>query len=90
MKIKIEHQPSPEILQKLGVFKWAIWQKEISKFPWTYDTQETCYFLEGDVIVTPDGGQPVKMGKGDLVTFPPGMSCTWEIKSGVKKHYSFN
>ncbi len=90
MEIKIEHQPSPEILQKLGVFQWAIWQKEVSKFPWTYDTQETCYFLEGDVIVTPDGGQPVQMGKGDLVTFPTGMSCTWEIKSGVKKHYSFD
>lgn len=90
MEIKIEHQTSPEILQKLGVYQWGIWQKEASKFPWTYDTQETCYFLEGDVIVTPDGGQPVKMGKGDLVTFPAGMSCTWEIKSGVKKHYSFD
>jgi uncharacterized protein YjlB len=31
----------------------------------------------GDVIVTPDGGQAVKMGKGDLVTFPAGMSCMW-------------
>ncbi|HEY9799388.1 MAG TPA: cupin domain-containing protein [Leptolyngbyaceae cyanobacterium] len=90
MEIKIEHQPSPEILQKLGVYQWDIWQKEASRFPWTYDTQETCYFLEGDVIVTPDGGQPVKMGKGDLVTFPAGMSCTWEIKSDVKKHYSFD
>ncbi|MBD2250438.1 cupin domain-containing protein [Nostoc parmelioides] len=90
MEIKIEHQPSPEILQKLGVFQWGIWQKEISKFPWTYDTQETCYFLEGDVIVTPHGGQPVQMGKGDLVTFPAGMSCIWEIQSGVKKHYSFD
>lgn len=90
MEIKIEHQPNPEILQKLGVYQWGIWQKEASKFPWTYETQETCYFLAGDVIVTPDGGQPVKMGKGDLVTFPAGMSCIWEIKSSVKKHYSFD
>ncbi|MCF4970429.1 cupin domain-containing protein [Nostoc sp. CMAA1605] len=90
MEIKIERQPSQETLENLGVFQWGIWQKEISKFPWTYDTQETCYFLEGDVIVTPDGGKPVQMGKGDLVTFPAGMSCTWEIKSAVKKHYSFD
>lgn len=89
MEIQIEHQPSPEKLSQLGVFQWGIWQKEKSKFPWTYDSQETCYFLEGDVIVTPDGGQPVQMGKGDLVTFPAGMSCTWEIKSEVRKHYSF-
>ncbi|MFP3875020.1 MAG: cupin domain-containing protein, partial [Thiohalophilus sp.] len=26
---------------------------------------------------------------GDLVTFPAGMSCTWEIREPVKKHYDF-
>lgn len=90
MEIKIEHQPSQERLNQLGVFQWEVWQKEISKFPWTYDTQETCYFLLGDVVVTPDNGQPVKIGKGDLVTFPAGMSCVWEIISNVKKHYCFD
>lgn len=65
-------------------------KKEVSKFPLTYDSQETCYFLEGYVLVTPDGGQPVQMGKGDLVTFPAGMSCTWEITKDVKKHYYFD
>lgn len=90
MNIKVEHQPSPENLNQLGVYTWPIWEKEVSKFPWTYDSQETCYFLEGDVIVTPDGGEAVQMGKGDLVTFPSGMSCTWEITTNVKKHYSFD
>ncbi|WP_413200893.1 cupin domain-containing protein [Nostoc piscinale] len=90
MAIKIEHQPSQEYLNNLGVFTWEIWEKEVSQFPWTYDTEETCYFLTGDVIVTPDGGQAVQMGKGDLVTFPAGMSCTWEIISDVRKHYYFS
>jgi hypothetical protein len=90
MQIKVESQPTQERLNELGVSKWDIWTKEVSKFPWTYDAQETCFFLEGDVIVTPDGGQPVQMGKGDLVTFPAGMSCTWEIRSDVKKHYCFD
>ncbi len=90
MEIKIEHQPSQERLNQLSVDKWEIWQKEVSIFPWTYDTQETCYFLAGNVIVTPDDGQPVQMGKGDLVTFPAGMSCKWEITSDVKKHYLFD
>jgi uncharacterized protein len=88
-EIKIERQPSQERLNQLGVFKWSIWTKEISEFPWTYDEAETCYFLEGDVIVTPDGGQPVQVGKGDLVTFPAGMSCTWNITQDVRKHYQF-
>ena len=90
MEIKIEHQPREERLNELGVYKWEIWKKQVSKFPWTYDSQETCYFLEGDVVVTPDGGQPVQMGEGDLVIFPAGMSCTWEITRDVKKHYYFD
>lgn len=87
--ISVTPQPSQEQLEQLGVFGWSIWEKEVSEFPWTYDEAETCYFLEGDVVVTPDGGQPVTMGKGDLVTFPAGMSCTWTINQNVKKHYKF-
>lgn len=89
MEIKVEHQPQTEKLNQQGVFSWPIWTKEVSEFPWTYDLSETCYFLEGDVVVTPDNGTPVEMGKGDLVTFPAGMSCTWKVRQDVKKHYTF-
>jgi uncharacterized cupin superfamily protein len=89
MEIKIDRQPSKDKLDQLGVFNWSIWTKAASEFPWSYDESETCYFLEGDVVVTPDGGEAVQMGKGDLVTFPQGMSCTWNIKQDVKKHYKF-
>lgn len=88
-KIKIEHNPSDKRLKGQGVRGWPIWTKEVSEFSWSYDVQETCYFLEGDVVVTPDGGKPVEIGKGDLVTFPKGMSCTWNIRKAVKKHYTF-
>lgn len=88
--ITVVHQPAEEELDRLGVRNWPIWSKEASTFPWTYAGTETCYFLEGEVVVTPDGGEPVKMGKGDLVTFPDGMSCTWEIRQDVRKHYDFS
>lgn len=88
-QIQVEHQPSEERLQELRVLNWPIWSKEASEFPWTYDESETCYFLQGEVVVTPDGGDPVTMGKGDLVTFPAEMSCTWNIQSDVRKHYRF-
>jgi hypothetical protein len=39
------------------------------------------------VTVTPEGGEPVTMGQGDLVTFPAGMNCTWKIAKNVRKHY---
>lgn len=89
MEILIERQPTAERLQQLGTASWPIWTKEVSEFPWSYDEPETCYFLEGDVVVTPTSGEPVRIGKGDLVTFPAGMSCTWQITSPVKKHYRF-
>jgi uncharacterized cupin superfamily protein len=87
--IKIEHNPEDGRLKEIGVSDWPTWEKEVSEFPWTYDEPETCYFLEGDVVVTPQGGEPVEMGAGDLVTFPAGMSCTWKIRRNVKKHFKF-
>lgn len=85
--IKVERQPDEKRLAELGVRTWPIWTKEASEFPWTYGSQEVCYFLEGEVTVTPEGGEPVTMGQGDLVTFPAGMNCTWKIAKNVRKHY---
>ena len=88
-EIRIERAASASRIAEVGCTGWPIWTKEISVFPWTYDEAETCLFLEGDVIVTPAGGTPVRVGKGDLVTFPAGMSCTWDVKAPVRKHYRF-
>lgn len=88
-KIKVDRNPGEKDIEKLGVRKWPIWEKEVSEFPWSYDEPETCLFLEGEVTVTPEGGAPVAIGKGDLVTFPRGMSCTWKVTKPVRKHYRF-
>lgn len=88
-KITIEHNPSAAKLEVMGVEEWSIWTKEVSKFPWTYESTETCYILEGKVTVIPDGGEPVKICPGDLVNFPAGMSCTWQVHSPIKKYYKF-
>ncbi|MEM9162051.1 MAG: cupin domain-containing protein [Cyanobacteria bacterium P01_F01_bin.4] len=88
-QITIQPQASDADLAALGVEQWPIWEKEISEFPWTYEEAETCYFLAGEVVVTPTHGEPVTMGKGDLVTFPAGMACTWQIRQPVRKHYRF-
>ena len=89
MTVEVNRNPSEDQLSSLGVTSWPIWTKEVSEFPWTYDSPETCYFLEGDVTVTSENGDEVKVGKGDLVTFPQGMSCTWKVTVPVKKHYRF-
>ena len=88
--ILFNRHPDQSQLDTLGVKAWSIWEKEVSEFPWHYDESETCYLLEGDVIVTPPGGgEPVRFGTGDLVTFPNGMSCTWKVLKPVRKHYKF-
>jgi len=63
--------------------------KEPSKFPAFYEVAEMCYFLEGEVIVTPDSGDPVRIVGGDLVTFGANLACTWDVKSDIKKHYCY-
>lgn len=88
MDIKVE-KIAQEELQKMGVFGWPIWTKEVSRFGWHYDSIEECYFLEGDVTVQTEDGRNAHFGKGDFVTFPKGLSCTWDIKKPVRKHYNF-
>jgi len=87
--ITVEHNPSPAKLDVMAVDSWPIWEKEESTFDWTYDQTEVCYILEGDVTVTPQGGSPVHIEAGDLVTFPAGMKCVWDIHSAIRKHYLF-
>lgn len=88
MNIKVE-KPTPEKLLSLGVGKWPIWEKEKSNFDWYYDQQEVCYFLEGNVEIEIPSGSKVSIQKGDLAIFPEGLSCKWNIKNKVKKHYKF-
>ena len=87
--VSIERNPSKDRLDEMGVFGWPVWEKEESEFPWHYDAEETCYLLEGEVTVTPEGGEPVSFSAGDLVVFPRGLSCSWKIRKAVRKHYHF-
>lgn len=47
-------------------------------FAWSYDSQETCYILEGKVTIKTQH-EEVHLGPGDLVIFPKGLSCVWDI-----------
>jgi uncharacterized protein len=87
-KIEVK-KPEKEDLEKRGVAEWPVWRKEMSRFDWHYDETEECYLLEGRVVVETPDGETVEFGKGDFVTFPRGLSCVWDVKEPVKKHYNF-
>ncbi|HPQ25715.1 MAG: cupin domain-containing protein [Gammaproteobacteria bacterium] len=89
LQILLERNPSPMKLEVMGVYDWPIWRKEASRFAWTYQQQETCYILRGRFTVTPEGGESQHFQRGDLITFPQGMQCTWDITEDVEKHYDF-
>ncbi len=89
MDVIIIKKLSQEEIDKIGLKSWPIWEKEISRFEWYYDDIEECYILEGKVTVETENGGKVEFGKGDFVTFPKGLSCVWDIKEAVRKHYNF-
>ncbi|EPS61780.1 hypothetical protein M569_13013 [Genlisea aurea] len=89
--IKILRNPPESKLSDLGVRSWPKWGCSPSKFPWAYSARETCYLLEGKVKVFPDGSDDaVEIAAGDLVVFPEGMSCIWDVSVAVDKHYKFD
>ena len=86
-EIKVK-KPSSDELEQLDVDSWSPWSCEPSSFDWEYSSQETAYVLEGKVRVTSDSGT-VEFGKGDLVTFPKGMKCKWDVIETIRKVYRF-
>ena len=88
MEIKTEKMTLEEAKQ-LGIDNWMSWSCEPSVFDWHYSDKETAYVFKGLVKVTPDGGEPVEITGGMLVTFPAGMACTWEVVETIEKVYTF-
>ncbi len=86
MKIKVE-KPSSDRIGRMKAN--PIWEKEESVFDWEYDMEETCLLLEGEVEVTTEDGETVSFGAGDMVTFPKGLRCKWDVRKAVRKHYEF-
>ena len=72
----------------VGMKTKPVWTCGISEFYWFYDSEETSLIVEGDVTVN-YGEKSVSFAAGDFVVFPEGLSCVWQVKKPVKKHYMF-
>ena len=88
MKIEVI-TPTQQEVSKMDFSNWGTWECPASTFPWSYDSKETCYILDGHVIIETQN-QKVEFKKGDLVTFPKGLSCKWTVLKPVKKYYRFD
>ena len=89
MKINISSPCTASVIIKYGIKSWPIWECQPSTFPWEYNQKETCLILQGEATITTDINEVFNIKSGDLVTFPEGLNCTWQIKKAIKKHYRF-
>jgi len=87
-EIIIEKNLSEAQLKELNVSGWNIWDCPVSEFRLDFDNKsERSYILEGEIVVTPDGGEPVTIVPGDYVIFPDGLTSIWKVTKTLKKHY---
>lgn len=87
--ISVSSPCSASVIIQYGIKNWPIWECNPSIFPWEYNEQEICLILEGEATIKTDKNAIYAIKAGDLVKFPAGISCTWEIHKKIKKHYRF-
>ncbi len=63
----------------------VLWECSAGTFDWHYNDEETVHILEGEVHVTPVGGEPFRLGPGDTAVFDPGAVALWHIPERVRK-----
>ncbi len=85
--VKIEKLSDEQVAER-GIRSWPVWEKEESRFQWTYNTEEQCFITEGEVIIETENDNYI-LHPGDFVVFEKGLACVWDIRAAVKKHYHF-
>ena len=87
MKVLITHTYSSSTIIQYGIKSWPIWECEPSKFQWNYDDKEICLIFEGQAKISTKNVENYFIKAGDLVEFPAGLLCEWEVTKSIKKHY---
>lgn len=84
--ILVERDIPPSRQAELGVHGWPVWKDGAGSRTLTNTAAEKSYFLAGSATLTPEGGAPITVRQGDLVTLPEG-DCHWEVHATVRRHY---
>jgi len=64
----------------------GIWECTPGVFDWSH-ADETATVISGRVTVTPEGGEPVELGPGDVAFWPEGTKTRWEVHETVRKSF---
>jgi uncharacterized cupin superfamily protein len=74
---------------KQGTMASGVWEATPGTYHATYEAYEFVHMLEGKIIITPDGGDPVTVQAGDAFVVESDFKGTWEIVEKVRKHFDF-
>ncbi|MFK7816908.1 MAG: cupin domain-containing protein [Gammaproteobacteria bacterium] len=88
-EIIVEKDLSDARKTELGFSEWNVWECEVREFRLDFDEElERSYILEGEIVVTPDGGKPITLVPGDYIIFPKGLKSMWSVTKQLRKHYT--
>ena len=87
MKVIIKSPCSASLIIQYGIKNWPTWECEPSNFSWFYKEKEICLIIEGEAKIKTEAGESYVIKSGDLVEFPEGLTCEWQIIKNIKKHF---
>jgi uncharacterized cupin superfamily protein len=64
----------------------GVWHCTPGIFMLTHPAETICV-VEGRVTITPQGGDPLELGPGDLAFIPEGTVARWEVHETIKKAF---
>lgn len=65
----------------------GVWEATPGTYRAVYKDYEFVHIMQGRIVITPDGGQPVTVTGGDAFVVEGSFKGTWKIEEPVRKHF---
>lgn len=72
-----------------GTMLSGVWEATPGTYRAEYTAYEFVHMIEGRIVITPDGGEPVVVQAGDAFVVEADFKGTWKIEETVRKHFDF-
>ncbi len=70
-----------------GKISAGVWESTPGLWRIAYDEWEYCAILAGESVITPAGGTPRRLHRGDHLVIEPGFKGTWQVVETTRKTF---